>query len=43
MFDFGYIERLVKTYVDGSELRGEELGDVFAVAAHSAIGVYGNA
>jgi asparagine synthetase B (glutamine-hydrolysing) len=42
VFDVNYINGIVKSYLGGTELRGEEAGDIFQIATHSAVGVYGN-
>ena len=41
LFDIDYLDGVVKSYLDGAESRGEESADVFQIAMHSAIGLYG--
>jgi len=43
VFDVPYLDGLATTYLNGQELRGQELNDVFALATHAAIGLYGGA
>jgi len=40
-FDTGYLAGLTESYLSGQELRGEAQADLFALATHSAIGLYG--
>jgi asparagine synthetase B (glutamine-hydrolysing) len=40
-FNHEYIDGIVKRYVNGEELRGQEMNDIGVLAVHSAIGVYG--
>ncbi|MBA3656922.1 MAG: hypothetical protein H0W69_06180 [Gemmatimonadaceae bacterium] len=40
LFDREYIDRVTKSYLDGNEARGEDLGAVYALATHSAVGLY---
>jgi hypothetical protein len=41
IFDHAYIDGVVKCYLKGEELRGQEMNDLGVLAMHSAIGVYG--
>jgi hypothetical protein len=41
VFDRSYIDGIVKRYLNGEELRGQEMKDVSVLAMHSMIGVYG--
>ena len=41
VFDTSYIDGLVKRYLIGEELRGQEQADLGTLAMHSAVGVYG--
>ena len=42
MFDRTYIDGIVKRYLNGEELVGQEMNDLGMLATHSAIGVYGS-
>lgn len=41
IFDRSYINGIVSRYLNGEELRGQEMNDLGVLANHSAIGIYG--
>ncbi|GMV21723.1 MAG: hypothetical protein AMXMBFR57_16720 [Acidimicrobiia bacterium] len=43
LFEVDYLAGLVAAYLGGEELRGDAQGDLFGLATHSAIGLYGRA
>jgi len=40
-FNKTYIVGIVKRYLNGEELRGQEMNDINVLALHTAIGIYG--
>jgi len=42
MFDRKYIDGIVRRYLQGEELYGQEMNDLGMLATHSAIGIYGS-